>query len=38
MSVAAGTLDRRDAIDVAAVAIMIGLTFSWGLNGVAAKL
>lgn len=31
-------LDRRDAIDAAAVAIMVGLTFSWGLNGVAAKL
>ncbi|MBS3651428.1 DMT family transporter [Pseudaminobacter sp. 19-2017] len=26
------------AIDAAAVAIMIGLTFSWALNGVAAKL
>ena len=36
MSTAA--LDRRDAIDTAAVAIMIGLTFSWGLNSVAAKL
>lgn len=31
-------LERRDVIDTAAVAIMIGLTFSWGLNGVAAKL
>ncbi|MEO9336928.1 DMT family transporter [Mesorhizobium sp. SB112] len=30
--------DRRDAIDAAAVAILIGITFSWGLNGVAAKL
>lgn len=30
--------DRRDAIDTAAVAILIGITFSWGLNGVAAKL
>jgi len=29
---------RRDAIDTAAVALMIGLTFSWGLNGVAAKI
>jgi drug/metabolite transporter (DMT)-like permease len=38
MSAAAGSLDRRDAIDVAAVAIMVALTFSWGLNGVAAKL
>jgi len=31
-------VERRPAIDGAAVAIMIGLTFSWGLNGVAAKL
>lgn len=31
-------VDRRDSIDTVAVAIMIGLTFSWGLNGVAAKL
>lgn len=31
-------LDRRAAIDGFAVAIMIGLTLSWGLNGVAAKL
>lgn len=31
-------LDRRDAIDGLAVALMIGLTISWGLNGVAAKL
>ena len=38
MSAAAGTFDRRDAVDAAAVALMIGLTFSWGLNGVAAKL
>jgi len=29
---------RRDAVDTAAVAIMIFLTFSWGLNGVAQKL
>lgn len=29
---------RRDAIDTAVVALMIGLTFSWGLNGVAAKI
>lgn len=34
----AATLDRRDAIDTAAAVIMIGLTLSWGLNGVAAKL
>jgi len=31
-------IGRRDAIDALAVAMMIGLTFSWGLNGVAAKL
>jgi drug/metabolite transporter (DMT)-like permease len=30
--------ERRDAIDTFAVAMMIGLTLSWGLNGVAAKL
>jgi drug/metabolite transporter (DMT)-like permease len=36
--VSAAALDRRDAIDTAAVVIMIGLTLSWGLNGVAAKL
>lgn len=30
--------ERRDAIDFAASAIMVGLTISWGLNGVAAKL
>ena len=38
MSAATGTLDRRDAIDTAAVALMLLLTFSWGLNGVAAKV
>ena len=38
MSGAAGAFDRRDAVDMAAAAIMVGLTFSWGLNGVAAKL
>jgi drug/metabolite transporter (DMT)-like permease len=31
-------LERRDAIDGLAVALMICLTLSWGLNGVAAKL
>jgi drug/metabolite transporter (DMT)-like permease len=31
-------MDRRHAIDAAAALIMLGLTFSWGLNGVAAKL
>ena len=38
MSAVAGTFDRRDAIDTAAVAFMILLTFSWGFNGVAAKI
>jgi drug/metabolite transporter (DMT)-like permease len=38
MSTATSTFDRRDAIDMAAVAFMLMLTFSWGLNGVAAKL
>jgi drug/metabolite transporter (DMT)-like permease len=38
LSGAAGAFDRRDAVDLAAAAIMIGLTFSWGLNGVAAKI
>jgi drug/metabolite transporter (DMT)-like permease len=38
VSGAADTFDRRDAVDIAAAAIMVGLTFSWGLNGVAAKL
>jgi drug/metabolite transporter (DMT)-like permease len=30
--------DRRAAIDGFAVATMIGLTFAWGLNGVAVKV
>lgn len=38
MSTASHGLDRRDAVDTAAVAFMLVLTFSWGLNGVAAKL
>jgi len=38
MSTAAPVLDRRHAVDAAAVAIMIFLTFCWGLNGVAAKV
>ena len=38
MTTAAGMFDRRDAIDTAAVVFMLALTFSWGLNGVAAKL
>jgi len=36
--VTAGAIDRRNAVDAAAAAIMIFLTFSWGLNGVAQKL
>lgn len=35
---AVSALERRDAIDGLAVALMICLTLSWGLNGVAAKL
>ncbi len=38
MSAASPVLGRRDAVDAAAVAFMVLLTFSWGLNGVAAKL
>lgn len=38
MSQAVVTLDRRDVVDTFAVLMMLGLTFSWGLNGVAAKL
>jgi len=34
----AAIFDRRDAIDGFAGAMMIGLTFAWGLNGVAAKI
>jgi drug/metabolite transporter (DMT)-like permease len=30
--------DRRDAVDLTAAAIMVGLTLSWGLNYVAAKI
>jgi drug/metabolite transporter (DMT)-like permease len=32
------TLGRRDAVDMAAAALMVGLTLSWGLNYVAAKI
>jgi len=35
---ATDALDRRDTVDLAAAAIMVGLTFSWGLNYVAAKI
>jgi drug/metabolite transporter (DMT)-like permease len=38
VSTATPVLDRRDAIDTVAVLVMIGLTLSWGLNGIAAKL
>jgi len=38
MSQAAGVLDRRGSIDIAAAVMMVGLTFSWGLNYVAAKI
>jgi len=31
-------LDRRDAVDLSAAAIMVALTLSWGLGAVAAKL
>ncbi len=31
-------IERRQSIDIAGAAIMLGLTFSWGLNGVAAKV
>jgi drug/metabolite transporter (DMT)-like permease len=32
------TVERREAVDLAAAALMVMLTFSWGLNGVAAKI
>lgn len=35
---AATAMDRRSSVDAAAAAIMVGLTFSWGLNYVAAKI
>ncbi len=38
MTAASLTTDRRDSIDLAATIIMLLLTASWGLNGVAAKL
>jgi drug/metabolite transporter (DMT)-like permease len=38
LSVATDTFERRDAVDGAAVALMLFLTFAWGLNGVAAKI
>lgn len=38
MSGATDTLDKRDTVGIAAAAIMVGVTFSWGLNYVAAKI
>lgn len=38
MSVTTAPLARRESVDAFAAAVMIGLTFAWGLNGVAAKL
>lgn len=38
MTAASTVLDRRASVDLAGAAIMVGLTFSWGLNGVAIKL
>lgn len=35
---AVSAVERRGAIDTFAAVLMIGLTLSWGLNGVAAKL
>jgi drug/metabolite transporter (DMT)-like permease len=38
MSTALSVEDRRDTIDTVATLLMLLLTFSWALNGVAAKL
>jgi drug/metabolite transporter (DMT)-like permease len=38
VTAASPAIDPRDAVDAVAAAIMVGLTLSWGLNGVAAKL
>jgi drug/metabolite transporter (DMT)-like permease len=38
MSTTLGGIERRDAVDTAAAVMMLGLTFSWGLNYVAAKV
>ena len=35
---AAVPFERRDAVDTAAVALMLLLTLSWGVNGVAVKI
>ena len=32
------SMNRRTALDGFAMAVMVGLTFSWGLNGVAVKV
>ena len=34
----ATALDRRDGVDMTAAALMLLLTLSWGMNGVAAKI
>lgn len=38
MTAATASLGRRESVDLAATIIMLVLTASWGLNGVAAKL
>jgi hypothetical protein len=38
VSAAAFVVGRRDAVDATAAALMVGLTLSWGLNYVAAKI
>lgn len=38
MSEIGATIDRRSAVDGFAAAVMIALTFSWGLNQVAIKV
>jgi len=38
MSAASETSERREAIDAFAAILMVGLTFTWGLNQVAVKL
>jgi drug/metabolite transporter (DMT)-like permease len=38
VSAAVATAGSRNSIDLAAAAMMLGLTFSWGVNSVAAKV
>lgn len=38
MNTATGVEGRREAVDLSAALIMVGLTFSWGLNQVAVKV